>query len=146
MFPKHLKLVRVNKKVLGLISTIISIIVHGKLFRTNEMRLARWKLENHSDTYDFTCCPHNFFLCVWLCEYVGGGGGNEGKGLQCTQLGDEVNKYSNLEEFSWNFVILKELINSGAANIYFSNTFIKSHVRVELRLFERIFMYMKMHK
>lgn len=123
MFPKHLKLVRVNKKVLGLISTIISIIVHGKLFRTSEMRLARWKLENHSDTYNFTCCPHNFFF---LTMYVGVGGGNEGKGLQCTQLGDEVNKYSNLEEFSWSFVILKELINSGAANIYFSNTFIKS--------------------
>lgn len=71
------------------------------------MRLARWKLENHSDTYNFTCCPHNFFF-FWLCEYVGVGGGHEGKGLQCTQLGDEVNKYSNLEEFSWSFVILKE--------------------------------------
>lgn len=70
-----------------------------------------------------------------------------GKGLQCTQLGDEVNKYSNPEEFSWSFIILKKIINSGAVNIYFSNTFITLPIckSIELRLFERIYKYMKMH-
>lgn len=57
------------------------------------MRLARWKVENHSDTYSFIWCPSIFFFFV--C-----GGRDEGEGLQCAQLGDEVNKYSNLEEFS----------------------------------------------
>lgn len=56
------------------------------------MRFARWKVENHSDTYSFIWCPLNFFF---VC-----GGRDEGEGLQYAQLGDEVNKYSNLEEFS----------------------------------------------
>lgn len=46
-----------------------------------------------SNTYGFICCPHGFFVNMWA-------GDKTGKGLQCTQLGDEVNRYSNLEEFS----------------------------------------------
>jgi len=79
------------------------------------MRSARWKLENDSNTYDFICCPpHNFGgICGW--------GDKTGKSLQGTQLGNEVNKYSNLES-SWSFMIFKkEKKKYGAMNIYFSN-------------------------
>lgn len=80
----------------GFISKIISRVASSKLFRTYEMRLARWKLENDSNTYDFICCPHNWG------EYRGGGT-RQGKGLQCAQLGDEMNKYLtyNPHEVLW---------------------------------------------
>lgn len=51
----------------GFISNIISIVACGKLFRIYEMRLARWKLENDSNTYNFIGCPpHNLGGNIWV--------------------------------------------------------------------------------
>lgn len=93
-----------------------------------------------SNTYGFICCPHGFFVNMWT-------GDKTGKGLQCTQLGDEVNRYSNLEEFSWRLIILKKKYG-GAVNICFSSILITllTCKSIELRLFERICKYMKMLK
>lgn len=68
---------------------------------------------------------------ICICYDYVGRGNKTGKGLQCTQLGDEVNKYSNPGSFSWSFIIIKK--NNCAVNVIPTCLLI---ISVELRVFE----------
>lgn len=74
--------------------------------------------------------------------------GRQTEGLEGVQLGDKVNKYSN-PDFSWNFIISKKKKKKWCCeHLCFSSTLIKLFICkiIELKLFGRIYKYIKLHK